>query len=271
MERSLRDRVTEQRWYHTIDLGGGLVTRGYVDARPALSKLPLPASLEGMRCLDVGTQNGFWAFELERRGAGSVVAIDLDDPEDLDWPARVRLGDRTGETLRSDDRAAARRAFELAKEILGSRVERMSLSVYDLAPELVGQFAFVFLGSLLLHLRDPVAALEKVRSVCSGEAVIADAVYPVASIAHPRAPCAVLDATRVWWWTPNRAALRRMVTSAGFDIVEESRTYFVPPGKGFRTMGWREMLRGGANLALVRLLGSPHAALRVRPIDPVAP
>lgn len=34
-----------------------------------MSKLPLPDSLDGMRCLDVGTQNGFWAFELERRAA----------------------------------------------------------------------------------------------------------------------------------------------------------------------------------------------------------
>src|SRR5437016_1983956 len=45
--------------------------------------------MDGMRALDVGTWDGFWAFEMERRGA-DVLALDLDDPQDLDWPPRRR-------------------------------------------------------------------------------------------------------------------------------------------------------------------------------------
>ena len=37
----------------------------------------LPESLAGVRALDIGTFDGFWAFEMERRGA-EVVAIDIE-------------------------------------------------------------------------------------------------------------------------------------------------------------------------------------------------
>ena len=45
-------------WYHTIDLGGGLVTPGEYDTRAAVAQIPFPASLAGRRCLDVGTHDG---------------------------------------------------------------------------------------------------------------------------------------------------------------------------------------------------------------------
>ena len=38
--------------------------------------MPWP-DVRGKRCLDVGTYDGFLAFELERRGAASVVATDI--------------------------------------------------------------------------------------------------------------------------------------------------------------------------------------------------
>ncbi|MCW2544949.1 MAG: hypothetical protein JWM40_2501, partial [Frankiales bacterium] len=64
-------------WYHTIDVAPGVATPGFVDVRPFLARA-LPASLAGKRCLDVGTFDGFCAFGMEDRGAGSVVGIDVD-------------------------------------------------------------------------------------------------------------------------------------------------------------------------------------------------
>src|ERR1700678_4471248 len=61
--------------YHTIELPGGVTTPGQSDLRKQARRL-LPADLRGKRALDVGTFDGFWAFELERRGA-EVVAIDI--------------------------------------------------------------------------------------------------------------------------------------------------------------------------------------------------
>src|SRR5688500_19621934 len=120
---SPHERVQRHSWYHTIDLGDGLVTPGWFDTRPTTSKVPIPASLAGKRCLDVGTWDGFWAFELEKRGADEVVAIDILDEERWDWPPETRLA-----RLR-DDGAAVKEvkqgggAFPLAPEIRGSDVE----------------------------------------------------------------------------------------------------------------------------------------------------
>ncbi len=44
-----------------------------------------------MRALDVATFDGFWAFEMERRGASEIVAIDLDCADKLDLPPRVTI------------------------------------------------------------------------------------------------------------------------------------------------------------------------------------
>ncbi len=61
--------AAEIDWYHTQELAPGLVTPGMFDLRPYVERYGLPASMEGMRVLDVGTFEGFWAFEMERRGA----------------------------------------------------------------------------------------------------------------------------------------------------------------------------------------------------------
>jgi tRNA (mo5U34)-methyltransferase len=218
-------------WYHTLELGDGVETTAMFDHRPVLDRYPVPADLSGQRCLDVGTMDGFWAFEMERRGAASVTAIDLDDPNALDWPASLRGGDTT-----LDDTKAER--FALAKRALGSSVERVTMSVYDLGPDL-GEFDFVFCGDLLIHLRDPVGAAERIRSVTGGSAVIANNIKKFRF--REDAPLAQLDGVDefVWWYT-NLAGLVRIVRAAGFARVEPSETFELPfKGGG----GWRG-LRG---------------------------
>src|SRR5205823_4074670 len=108
------------------------------------------------------------------------------------------------------------------------------LSVYDLDPGDLGTFDFVFVGSLLLHLRDPVAALARVRSVCRGRFLLLDAIDLPLSLVLPRRPVATLDGVgRPWWWRPNQAALRRMVEAAGFELVAPPRRVYLPPGDGY--------------------------------------
>src|SRR3954466_7130401 len=86
-EQNRRDEVAALQWYHTIELAPGIETPGWHDTRPIVGQIPFPASLAGQRCLDVGTFDGFWAFEMERRGASEVVAIDILNPPEWDWPA----------------------------------------------------------------------------------------------------------------------------------------------------------------------------------------
>src|SRR3954449_8808986 len=217
-------------WYHTIELAPGVVTPGQIDHRRVVDKV-LPASLRGRRALDVGTFDGFWAFELERRGAEEVIAVDLLDPTRWDWPQAAPAS--VLEALAARKRGGE--GFLVAREALRSSVVRMERSVYELDPDEIGEFDLVYVGSLLLHLRDPVRALERVRRVCRGVLLVVDAIDPVLSALHPLKPLAGLDGVgRPWWWLPNAAGLRQMVEVAGFEVVGPVRRVTMPPGAGQR-------------------------------------
>jgi tRNA (mo5U34)-methyltransferase len=233
MTRALATEVEAYPWYHTLELGDGVVTAGMFDHRPVLSHYPLPEDLTGLRCLDVGTMDGFWAFEMERRGAGEVVAVDAPDPLSLDWPASLR--DSAEKSL--DETKEAR--FALAHEALGSSVRRVARSVYDIDPEQLGTFDLVFCGDLLVHLRDPVGALERIHSVCSGSAIAANPIERFGF--RDKLPLARLDGVEEFgWWHTNLAGLVRMVQAAGFSKVEARPTFKLP----FRAGGDWKGLRG---------------------------
>ena len=263
-------------WYHTIELAPGVLTPGRVDTRTAVSHVPLPTSLDGLRCLDVGTWDGFWAFEMERRGAAEVHAVDVPDPYRWDWPARARIResyDGGKENLELIKRNG--NGFPIAREALGSCVERHEMTVYEVSTEMLGTFDFVFVGSILLHLRDPVGALERIRTVVAGEIVFNECFEYVLTKLHPRTPMARLDAEdRCWWWQPNLAAVYSMIEQAGYEILERGRPYFMPFGPSYvkPRLGPRDVLRrlrtlkGLEELVLYRR-GIAHAAVRARPVS----
>jgi SAM-dependent methyltransferase len=239
MTQALAAEVERYPWYHTLDLGEGVVTAGMFDHRPVLGHYPLPDDLAGLRCLDVGTMDGFWAFEMERRGAREVVAVDAPDPMALDWP--VSLRDTAEKTL--DETKEER--FALAHRALGSDVQRVARSVYELDPEDLGSFDLVFCGDLLVHLRDPVGALERIHAVCAGSAIVAN---PIARFGlRDRLPLAQLDGIDEFgWWTTNLAGLVRMVRAAGFTRVDASRPFKLPYASGGRWKGLRGVVRARA-------------------------
>jgi tRNA (mo5U34)-methyltransferase len=262
-------------WYHTIELAPGVITPGWVDTRPVVGKVPLPPSLAGKRCLDVGTWDGFWALELERRGAAEVHAVDVPDPYQWDWPARARIResyDGGKENLEKIKRNG--NGFPIVQEAVGSSAERHELTVYEISPERLGTFDFVFVGSLLLHLRDPIGALEQIRTVATGEVVVNDCIEYVLTKLYRRTPMARLDAEdRVWWWQVNLAALHSMIEQAGFQIMEAGSPYFVPFGPRYPQprQGPRDVFRrlrtvkGWEELVLNRR-GIAHAAVRCAPL-----
>jgi hypothetical protein len=134
----------------------------------------------------------------------------------------------------------------------------------------VGRFDLVYLGSLLVHLRDPVRALECVRSVCDGLLiVVVDGIDLPLSLRSPKLPLARLDARgRPWWWYPNVAGLARIVEAGGFQVIDGPHRLLVPRGKGWPVRrGDLRLLRnreGRASL-IVAWLGDPHAVLVARP------
>jgi tRNA (mo5U34)-methyltransferase len=209
----VRERVAAQRWYHTIELAPGLVTDGWFDLRDHVGDYGLPDRMDGMRVLDVGTWDGFWAFEMERRGA-DVVALDVDHESEYDWPPRRRPA-KFSAVPRGD-------GFRLAHEILGSRVERVHRNLYEATPEELGTFDLVFCGSVLIHLRDQLLALERLAGLCRGRLILAEEYDRLTSLLP--FPAARYHADRekaVVFWLPGRRTWRRMVWTAGFDAVRE--------------------------------------------------
>jgi tRNA (mo5U34)-methyltransferase len=218
----LRDRVASLSWYHTIELPGDVRTPGNFDTARELAHLPFPESLEGMRCLDVATADGFWAFEMERRGASEVLAVDV-RPERMDWP-----GNADARPVPAFPQPEGETGFEIAHEALKSQVKWRELSAYDLTPEDIGEFDFVFIGSVLMHLRDPVAALAAIGSVLRGKLLSVDAISPRLTLQHPRRPMASLEAPG-WplWWVPNLSAYRALFPAAKLEVVDTGRPFFV--------------------------------------------
>jgi tRNA (mo5U34)-methyltransferase len=137
-------RINSCRWYHSIEIEPGLVTPGMLSLdvlRRNLEYVGMPRRLDGLSVLDIGAWDGFYSFEAERRGAARVVAYDLTPPDHF--------------------------AFAIARELIGSKVEYVRGSVYDLSNEVAGgPFDVVFFFGVLYHLRYPLLALDRIWPVC---------------------------------------------------------------------------------------------------------
>ena len=96
----------------------------------------LPEDLSGLKALDVGPWDGYFTFELERRGA-EVTAIDY---ADLD-------------------------TFRRLHGLFHSRAKYLKLDVYDVSRDLLGEFDIVLLLGVLYHLKHPLLALERICSI----------------------------------------------------------------------------------------------------------
>ena len=155
----LRTRVDalKTHFHAPFDFGHGIVTRtARVQRRFArrLRLLQIPADLTGKSVLDIGAWDGFFSFEFERRGAKRVLAIDQFAWDDnRAWPRGLDC-------------------FLLAREVFKSKVEYRRLDAHDLDPASIGTFDLVFCAGVLYHLRHPLLALEKIRSVTAGQLIL---------------------------------------------------------------------------------------------------
>lgn len=213
-------------WYHTMDVVPGVTTPGWFDYRHIVDHLPWP-DVKGKRCLDIGTYDGFLAFEMERRGASEVVAIDVEDHLLWDWPPDYRDSELPRDPGFSGPPKGA--GFRLAHRIKDSRVDWRPINVYDLDPDQIGKFDVVVMGSLLIHLRDPIRALEAVRRVTDGYFLSSDQIDLALTLRRPKAPLYTLDGSggMCQWFNYNAAGHKRFLFAAGFEIMEASRPFVV--------------------------------------------
>lgn len=199
----LKQKVAEIWWYHSINLGQGVITPGVDNSPKKLKRVQLPLSFHSKTVLDVGAWDGFFSFEAERRGAKRVLATDS-----VIWNGLHNTADKRG--------------FELARRALGSRVEDMHIDVLDLSPEQIGTFDVVLFLGVLYHMRYPLLALEKVASVTKELLILETAV----DMLWTRRPAMAyyekdeLGNDPSNWCGPNPAAVLAMLRTAGFHRVE---------------------------------------------------
>lgn len=198
----LKRRVAAIRWYHTIDLGDGVITPGIDNTPKRLQMLGLPESLAGKTVLDIGAWDGFFSFEAERRGAARVMAVDHYCWSGPGW------GTQEG--------------FLLAHKRLNSRVEYQDLDVVQLSPENPGVFDLVLFLGVLYHVENPLWCLRRVFSVTGGQLIL-ETVCDWIGASDPRAafyPGAELSGDPTNWWGPNPAAVIGMLHTVGFRKVK---------------------------------------------------
>jgi tRNA (mo5U34)-methyltransferase len=140
--------------------------------------------------------------------------------------------------------------------MLDSKVQWRAGNIYDLDPADVGMFDVVVCGSLLVHLRDPVRALDAVRRVTSGSLLTIDHLHPPVQLLSRKRPLFQLRGmgTDFQWWLPNDAGARHLLLVGGFTVERMSPYFLLRHGAGNapepgRSIGHRVTALGNRVLA----------------------
>jgi SAM-dependent methyltransferase len=190
-------------------LGGDLVVGGAwrIDARWNALEGKVPADLSGKRVLDVGTNAGYDAFMFRLRGAGHVLAI---EPSEF-----------------------LNQALFL-ESIYESGADFQYIGWQELDPERHGSFDLVHCNGVLYHELDPIRMLVRLRRMVGedGVAYIGSMMLASPELSEfARFVPTSYYGDPTWWWVPGRLALRWMLETAGFDVVDEIDLGNGPPGE----------------------------------------
>jgi tRNA (mo5U34)-methyltransferase len=240
---ALEERVRRTPWFHSIDLGNGIVTPG--GKTPAVHQKEYaaifdPVDMRGRSVIDIGAWNGAYSFEAKRRGAARVLATDH-----FAWRHPALRG---------------REAFELARSVLDIDLEVGELDIPALTPERVGTFDVVLFLGVFYHLLDPIAALRQIAALAR-EVLIVETHTDALEIRRPGMimyPGVELDGDITCWWAPNPACMVALLKQCGFAKVDAAWT-----NVGYRSVyhAWRtDELRRSGGIG-ERRIAVPHPAL----------
>ena len=206
--REWRSRFLEGGWWHSFELPDGSRIQGVSELaaqKMRIAQFPIPQDLTGKRVLDIGAWDGWFSFEMERRGA-DVLAIDrFENPR-----------------------------FHEIRSRLGSRVEYRQLDVYEVSPPAVGYFDIVLFMGVLYHLKHPLLALERMCSVARGLAAVESFVlteqHGLPAAQERRNLVQFFEDDDFGgqvdnWFAPTTACLLALCRTAGFARVELSNRH----------------------------------------------
>ena len=200
-----RAKLEKTGWWHSFELPGGRVIEGMntlESLKTRVGMFPIPQDLRGKRVLDIGAWDGWFSFEMERRGA-QVVAVDSYDSKNLRYLQRE----------------------------LRSKIDYRIMDMYELSPAtLGGTFDIVLFLGVLYHLKHPLLALERVCALTRDLTVIQTFVSQ-----EPGSP--VMEFFEIDelggqfdnWCAPNIACVTAMARTAGFaraEVIDANVTKF---------------------------------------------
>lgn len=231
-------------WYHTINLGNGLITPGQYDYRETIRDFGFPDDLSGKSVLDIGSATGFFAFEFEKRGA-DVTSVELPSLYELDrFPGqdvetnirkiqRMMFPRRPGPIGEYQPEFSPEELyffllegpFRFCADRLKSRVRRAYSSVYNLTLSSLGRsegFDLVFVGDVLLHTLRPFDALAAIAPLARGSLVIAQEMPEFGDFSGMvyrggEDP----EEDHVCWWMPVKICFVQLLKKFGFPSVQE--------------------------------------------------
>lgn len=189
-------------------MGGDLMIGGAWrnDNRWKILEDELPASLQGRRVLDIGTNAGYDCFEFNLRQPDFVMGID---------PGHF-----------------IEQAFFL-NNYYKTPVKFEKIGWQDLDPQQHGLFNFVHCHGVLYHEEDPMMLLNKLATVISpgGELYLGCFVLQEEHLTnYARFIPDSFWNDPTWWWVFGRECLKQLVESAGFELEKEFGYWSVPNG-----------------------------------------
>lgn len=178
------DDLEQCFFYHTMEIPGHGRVDGEWDLRGGEAAYLGNVELRGKRVLELGTADGFLSFHMESEGA-EVVSYDLSPQFSWDAVPFARglddLGPRRrteADWVRDDDRFRDRisklnNAYWLCHRAMGSKATVVYGDVYSV-PHEIGNVDVTTFGALLLHTRDPFAALSRSLSLTTETVIITE-------------------------------------------------------------------------------------------------
>lgn len=286
MNRTVEAALKEcPEWFHSIELAPGIFTPGRKtpdQLSGEVNMLRLP-DLHGKSVLDVGAYDGYFSFAAERLGAARVVALDqyVWSTDMVGYLKDWRESKRTGKTLPHPhesrhwhpEELPGRKPFDLARKILGSKVEPVVGDFLTMDWSKLGVFDVVLYLGVLYHMENPLAAVKKLRSVTApgGLVVIETEAMEIPGLGK-RACCEFFPGQELNndpsnWWAPNAKALEGMCRAANFAEVTvfKNRSLSLKPGgfprqlAGSMILFARECMRGQFGIPVLRYRAFVHA------------
>jgi len=224
-------------WYHSIDLGDGVVTKGASAQDKGAEILP---DVSGKSVLDIGAWDGKYSFLAERAGAARVVALDhyawgVDfAARGAYWAECIGRGEFPDHSRDETDfwlpDLPGRRSFEFAAATLGSTVEAVVADFAKCDLGALGTFDVVLYLGVLYHMKEPLRSLERLRAVTGEVAVIETEAVHIQGLDRESLmqfyAGSSLQIDFGNWFVPTIEALHNLCGAAGFTEV---RTVAGPP------------------------------------------